>query len=85
MYKNNLVNCGYVCGTKICPFSLPYLPTKCRTGCGGIFCNFFDPLLLWVARVTIAGLGTRVARFFLAHDTKTGKMYQMRISCTKWS
>jgi hypothetical protein len=27
----------------------------------------------------------RVARFFLAHDTKTGKMYQINIKCTKWS
>jgi hypothetical protein len=27
----------------------------------------------------------RVARFFLVHDTKTGKMYQMNTKCTKWS
>jgi hypothetical protein len=30
---------------------------------------------------------TRVARFFLVHDTKTGKMYQMNTNdhkCTKW-
>jgi hypothetical protein len=26
---------------------------------------------------------TRVARFFLVHDTKTGKMYQMNRKCTK--
>jgi hypothetical protein len=29
--------------------------------------------------------GTRVARFFLVHDTKIGKMYQMTSKCTKWS
>jgi hypothetical protein len=29
--------------------------------------------------------GCRVARFFLVHDTKTGKMYQMNTKCTKWS
>jgi hypothetical protein len=28
---------------------------------------------------------TGVARFYMAHDPKTGKMYQMRINCTKWS
>jgi hypothetical protein len=28
---------------------------------------------------------TRVARFFLVHDTKAGKMYQMNTKCTKWS
>jgi hypothetical protein len=28
-------------------------------------------------------VGTRVARFFLVHDTKTGKMYQMNTNCTK--
>jgi hypothetical protein len=28
---------------------------------------------------------SRVARFFLVHDTKTGKMYQMNTKCTKWS
>jgi hypothetical protein len=27
----------------------------------------------------------RVARFFLLHDTKTGKVYQMNTKCTKWS
>jgi hypothetical protein len=27
----------------------------------------------------------RVARFFMVHDTKTGKMYQMNTKCTKWS
>jgi hypothetical protein len=27
---------------------------------------------------------TRVARFFLAQHTKTGKMYQMTIKYTKW-
>jgi hypothetical protein len=27
----------------------------------------------------------RVARFFLVHDTKTGKMYQMNTKCTKCS
>jgi hypothetical protein len=27
----------------------------------------------------------RVARFFLVHDTKTGKMYQMNTKCTRWS
>jgi hypothetical protein len=29
--------------------------------------------------------GCRVAGFFLVHDTKTGKMYQMNRKCTKWS
>jgi hypothetical protein len=28
---------------------------------------------------------TRVARFFLVHDTKPGKMYQLNTKCTKWS
>jgi hypothetical protein len=28
---------------------------------------------------------SRVARFLLVHDTKTGKMYQMNSKCTKWS
>jgi hypothetical protein len=28
-------------------------------------------------------LWARVARFFLVHDTKTGKMYQMNKKCTK--
>jgi hypothetical protein len=27
----------------------------------------------------------RVARFFLVHDTKTAKMYQMNTKCTKLS
>jgi hypothetical protein len=27
----------------------------------------------------------RVARFFLVHVTKTGKLYQMNTKCTKWS
>jgi hypothetical protein len=31
------------------------------------------------------GLLTRVARFFLVHDNKSGKMYQMHTKCTKWS
>jgi hypothetical protein len=30
-------------------------------------------------------LEPRVARFFLVHDTKTGKMYQIKTKCTKWS
>jgi hypothetical protein len=29
--------------------------------------------------------GGRVARFFMVHDTKTGKMHQMNTKCTKWS
>jgi hypothetical protein len=28
-------------------------------------------------------VANRVARFFLAHGTKTGKMYQMNTKCTK--
>jgi hypothetical protein len=28
---------------------------------------------------------SRVARFLLVHDTKTGKMFQMSTKCTKWS
>jgi hypothetical protein len=28
---------------------------------------------------------TRVARFFLVYDTKTGKKYQMKTHCSKWS
>jgi hypothetical protein len=28
---------------------------------------------------------TRVARFFLVHDTKTRKMYQIKTKCNKWS
>jgi hypothetical protein len=28
---------------------------------------------------------TRVARFFLVHDTKAGKMYQMKTKCAKRS
>jgi hypothetical protein len=28
---------------------------------------------------------SRVARFFLVHDTKTGKMYQISTVCTEWS
>jgi hypothetical protein len=28
-------------------------------------------------------LMNRVARFFLVHDTKAGKMYQMNTKCTK--
>jgi hypothetical protein len=31
------------------------------------------------------GTATRVARFFLVHDTKIGKMYQMNTKCTRWS
>jgi hypothetical protein len=30
-------------------------------------------------------LHSRVARFFLVHDTKAGKMYQMNTKCIKWS
>jgi hypothetical protein len=30
-------------------------------------------------------LPARVARFFLVHDTKTGKMYQMNTNCYEWS
>jgi hypothetical protein len=29
--------------------------------------------------------GGRVARFLKVHGTKTGKMYQINIKCTKWS
>jgi hypothetical protein len=32
-----------------------------------------------------SGVMDRVARFFLVHGTKTGKMYQMNTNCTKWS
>jgi hypothetical protein len=27
----------------------------------------------------------RIARFFLVHETKTGKMYQTSTICTEWS
>jgi hypothetical protein len=36
-----------------------------------------------VKKDAISGFRTRVARFFLVHDTKTGKMYQMNTKCTK--
>jgi hypothetical protein len=37
------------------------------------------------SRIERRRAGIRVARFFLVHDTKTGKMYQMNTKCTKWS
>jgi hypothetical protein len=33
----------------------------------------------------LIGIMARVARFFLVHDTKTEKMYQMNTKSTKWS
>jgi hypothetical protein len=32
-----------------------------------------------------AGLDTRVARFFVVHCTKTGKIYQITMKYTKWT
>jgi hypothetical protein len=32
-----------------------------------------------------ARVENRVARFFLVHDTKTGKMYQKNTKCNNWS
>jgi hypothetical protein len=48
-----------------------------------------DWIFIWRAKeVTILILviiaGIRAARFFLLHDTKTGKMYQMKTKRTKW-
>jgi hypothetical protein len=40
---------------------------------------------LWTLNAQLKRWHIRVDRFFLVHDTKTGKMYQVNTNCTKWS
>jgi hypothetical protein len=42
-------------------------------------------ILTQIKSVQMIGVVFRVARFFLVHATKTGKMYQMRTKCTQCS
>jgi hypothetical protein len=42
-------------------------------------------LFVFPPKLMKKGASSRVARFFLAHDTKTKKMYLMNSKCTKWS
>jgi hypothetical protein len=37
-----------------------------------------------VVRFSLPNARIRVARFFLVEHTKTGKIYQITIKCTKW-